>query len=354
MNEFLLTLGKMLLVAVVVLSFILFAVLYMIYGLRKVMGFIQARIGPNRVGPQGLFQTMADALKLLQKEDVIPQGADRWLFTIAPIIVFVPAYLVYVVMPFGDGLIAKDLNIGVIYVSAITSIAVIGIVVAGWASNNKWSLLGAFRAAAQLVAYEVPMVLALCIPVIFAGTLRMDGIVTQQSGYHVLGFLPNWFIFTGYGIPTVAAFIYLAAGLAEINHTPFDIMEAESELVAGFNVEYSGMKFALFFLEEFAASFTISAIAVTLFFGGWNPPLHILGAQFAPQAGQDATLLWMAISLFWFLAKSIALVLSLMWIRATWPRVRVDQLMNFGWKVLIPLGLVLMLAAGFVVSVGGS
>jgi NADH-quinone oxidoreductase subunit H len=338
----------MLLVAAVILGFILFAVLYMIYGLRKVMGFIQARIGPNRVGPQGLLQTVADALKLLQKEDVIPFGADKWLFTVAPIIVFVPAYLVYVVMPFGDGLIAKDLNIGVIYVSAITSIAVIGIVLAGWASNNKWSLLGAFRAAAQLVAYEVPMILALCIPVVYAGTLSMQGIVRAQSGYNVLGFLPNWFILSP--IPFIASIVYLAAALAEINHTPFDIMEAESELVAGFNVEYSGMKFALFFLEEFAASFTISAISVTLFLGGWNPPLHFLGAQFAPAAGRPATLAWMAITLFWFLTKTTLLVISLMWIRATWPRVRVDQLMNFGWKVLIPVGLVLLLAAGAVVG----
>lgn len=340
-TELLLILGKMLLVAVVILGFILFAVLYMIWGLRRVMGYIQARIGPNRIGPEGLLQTVADALKLLQKEDVIPEGADRWLFTIAPVIVFVPAYLVYVVMPFGDGLIAKDLNIGIVYISAITSICVIGVIIAGWASNNKWSLLGAFRAAAQLVAYEVPMVLAICIPVIFAGTLSMQGIVEAQGG----GWFTNWFIFRGWGIPALAFIIYFAAGLAEINHTPFDIMEAESELVAGFNVEYSGMKFALFFLEEFAASFTISAIAVTLFFGGWNSPFPFLGSDLTGLAGQ-------AVSLFWFLAKSVVGVLVMMWIRATWPRVRVDQLMNLGWKVMIPAGLVILLAAGTVVTMG--
>lgn len=348
-TDLLLILAKMLLVAVVILGFILFAVLYIIWGLRRVMGFIQARIGPNRVGPEGLLQTVADALKLLQKEDVIPEGADRWLFTLAPIIVFVPAYLVYVVMPFGkggpvgkDGLIASDLNIGIVYVSAITSITVIGVILAGWASNNKWSLLGAFRAAAQLVAYEVPMILAICIPVIFAGTLSMQGIVEAQSGY-TWGFIPKWFVFSGWGIPALAFIIYLAASLAEINHTPFDIMEAESELVAGFNVEYSGMKFAFFFLEEFAASFTICAIAVTLFFGGWHAPLPFLGEQLTGFAGQ-------AVSLFWFLAKSAAGVLILMWIRATWPRVRVDQLMNFGWKVMIPAGLFILLAAGTLVS----
>lgn len=344
-SEILLILGKMLLVAVVVLSFVLFAVLYIIWGLRRVMGAIQSRIGPNRVGPQGIFQTVADALKLLQKEDVIPEGADRWLFAIAPVIVFVPAYLVYVVMPFGSGLIAKDLNIGIIYISAITSVAIIGIIIAGWASNNKWSLLGAFRAAAQLVAYEVPMILALCVPIVFSGTFSMQGIVEKQSGY-TLGFIPHWFVFSGWGIPAIAAIIYLAASLAEINQTPFDIMEAESELVAGFNVEYSGMKFALFFLAEFAASFTISAVATTLFFGGWNPPLPFLGGQLTGFAFQ-------IVSLFWFLAKSIGLVLTLMWIRATWPRVRVDQLMNFGWKVMIPAGLGVLLAAGVVVIAWG-
>jgi len=344
-SEILLIVGKMVLVAAVILGFILFAVLYIIWGLRRVMGFIQSRIGPNRVGPQGIFQTIADALKLLQKEDVIPEGADRWLFTLAPIIVFVPAYLVYVVMPFGDGLVAEDLNIGIVYVSAITSIAVIGIIVAGWASNNKWSLLGAFRAAAQLVAYEVPMVLAICVPVLFAGSLSLQQIVMAQKGY-TFGFIPRWFIFSGWGLPAIASVIYLGAGLAEINHTPFDIMEAESELVAGFNVEYSGMKFAFFFLEEFAASFTISAIAVTLFLGGWQPPLPFLGAQLT---GFAHTI----VSLFWFLVKSGAVVLVLMWIRGTWPRVRVDQLMNFGWKVMIPAGLFTLLAAGTVVAVWG-
>jgi len=331
----------MLAVAVVILGFLLFAVLYIIWGLRRVIGFIQSRIGPNRVGPQGIFQTIADALKLLQKEDVIPEGADRWLFTIAPVIVFVPAYLVYVVIPFGDGLIAKDLNIGIVYISAITSITIIGIIVAGWASNNKWSLLGAFRAAAQLVAYEVPMVLALCVPVVFAGSLSMQGIVQAQSGY-TWGFIPHWFIFSGWGIPALALLIYLGAGLAEINQTPFDIMEAESELVAGFNVEYSGMKFALFFLAEFAASFTLCAVGATLFFGGWQPPLPFLGGQLHGFAFQ-------IVSLFWFLAKCVVGVLVLMWIRATWPRVRVDQLMDFGWKVMIPAGLTVLLAAGVVV-----
>lgn len=341
-NEFIISLAKMLAWAVVILGFVMFAVLYMIWGLRRVMGAIQARIGPNRVGPQGLLQTVADALKLVQKEDVVPEGADKWLFTLAPIIVFVPAYMVYVVMPWGKGLSAQDLNIGIVYVSAITSIAVLGIIVGGWASNNKWSLLGAFRAAAQLVAYEVPMILAICVPIVFAGSLKMQDIVTAQSGY-TWGFIPHWYIFSGWGIPALAFLIFLTAGLAEINHTPFDIMEAESELVAGFNVEYSGMKFALFFLEEFAASFTIAAIAVTLFFGGWHAPFPFLGENLSGFAGQ-------IVSVFWFLAKSVVMVLGLMWIRSTWPRVRIDQLMNLGWKVMIPLGLFVLMAAAIVVT----
>lgn len=344
-SDVLLNLGKMLAWAVAILIFILIAVLYIIWGLRRVMGAIQARIGPNRVGPQGLAQTIADALKLLQKEDVIPEGADRWLFTLAPILVFVPAYLVYVVIPFGKDASAEDLNIGVVYVSAISSIAIIGIIIAGWASNNKWSLLGAFRAAAQLVAYEVPMVLMLCVPVLFAGSLSMQKIVEAQGGY-AAGFFPQWFIFSGWGIPALACAVFLAAGLAEINHIPFDIMEAESELVAGFNVEYSGMKFALFFLEEFAAAFTLSAMTVTLFLGGWHAPLPFLGEQLSGLAGQ-------IVSVLWFVAKSIGLVIVLIWIRSTWPRVRVDQLMNFGWKVMIPAGLCILMAAGVVVTFWG-
>jgi NADH-quinone oxidoreductase subunit H len=289
---------------------------------------------------------VADALKLLHKEDIIPHGADRFIFTIAPAIVFIPAYLVYVVMPWGKGLTAgevvggADMNIGIVYVSAITSIAVIGIVLGGWASNNKWALLGGFRAAAQLVAYEVPLVLAMTVPVLFAGSLGMQDIVNSQAGGFWHWTLFNW---KGFGLPVLAFLIYLTAGLAEVNQTPFDIMEAESELVAGFNVEYSGMKFALFFLEEFAAGFTISAIAVTLFLGGWHAPLPFLGDQLTGAAG-------MLVSVLWFMAKSIAFVIGLMWIRSTLPRVRVDQLMNLGWKVMIPAGLCVVMLSGFVVA----
>ncbi|MGC8861434.1 MAG: NADH-quinone oxidoreductase subunit NuoH [Armatimonadota bacterium] len=326
--------ARILAAAIVILLFMLLVVLYIVLKLRWVIARIQSRLGPNRTGPWGMFQTVADALKLFQKEDIIPQGADRWLFTIAPAIVFIPAYLVYIVIPFGHGLTAKSLNVGVIYISAISSIGVIGIITAGWASNNKWSLLGAFRGASQLIAYEVPIILALCVPVLVSGSLNLDVIVQKQSGPFW-----NWNLFSGFPMLQIAFLVLLVSGLAEINVTPFDIMEAESELVAGFNTEYSGMKFALFFLAEFAASFTLSAIIVTLFLGGYQPPLHVLGGQL--------TGAWFSlVSLFWFLFKCWLVVLFILWIRSTLPRVRVDQLMNLSWKALIPVGLVNLLATG--------
>ena len=323
----------MLAAAVIVLFFILFVVLYLVYGLRRIMGWIQTRIGPNRVGPYGLAQTIADAVKLLTKEDIIPAMADKWPFIAAPVIVFVPAYLVYVVIPFGkgNGWVAQDLSIGVLYIAAVLSIPIIGIVTAGWASNNKWSLLGAFRAAAQIVSYEVPLVLAMIPPVMLAGSLSLQQIIQAQSG-NWLGIFPRWFIAT----QIVGFLIYMAAALAESNLTPFDIMEAESELVAGYNTEYSGMKFALFFLAEFAGMFTVSAVAATLFFGGWLPIHPAL--SFIPPV-------------IWFFAKTGVIVFILMWIRSTLPRVRVDQLMGLGWKVLIPIALVNIAWTGFVVLV---
>jgi len=321
----------MLVDALIVLFFILFVVLYLIYGLRKIMGWIQARIGPNRVGPYGLAQTIADAIKLLAKEDIIPAMADKWPFVVAPIIVFVPAYMVYVVIPFGkgNGWVVQDLNIGVLYIAAVLSIPIIGIITAGWASNNKWSLLGAFRAAAQMVSYEIPLVLAMIPAVMLAGKMNLQGIIEAQQGVY-FGIIPKWFITT----QIVGFFVYMCAALAESNLTPFDIMEAESELVAGYNTEYSGMKFALFFLAEFAGMFTISAVATTLFLGGWLP-LHP-ALSFIPPV-------------IWFLGKTAVLIFILMWIRSTLPRVRVDQLMSFGWKVLIPVALLNIAWTGLLV-----
>lgn len=299
------------------------------------MGAIQARIGPNRVGWQGLAQTIADALKLLTKEDIIPTMADKWPFVIAPIIVFVPAYMAYLVIPFGkgSGWVAQDLNIGILYIVAVLSIPIIGIITAGWASNNKWSTIGAFRAAAQLISYEVPLVLAMVAPVMLSGSLSLQSIVEAQAGTW-FGAVPKWFI-----ISQILGFaVYLSAALAECNLTPFDIMEAESELVAGFNTEYSGMKFALFFLAEFAGMFTLAAIATTLFFGGWLPIHPALG--FIPPV-------------IWFLGKAGIIVFVLMWIRSTLPRVRIDQMMGFGWKVLIPLALINIVWTGFIVLRSG-
>ena len=337
-------LGIIVAIAVAVLLFMMVAVLYIILKLRWVIARIQSRLGPNRTGPWGVAQTIADALKLFQKEDIIPRGADRWLFTIAPALVFIPAYLVYVVIPFGEGATPHSLNVGAIYITAISSVGLIGIVVAGWASNNKWSLLGAFRGASQLIAYEVPIILALAAPVLVTGSLDLDKIVTSQAG----GFW-HWNIFTGMPMLPLAFLIMLIAGLAEINVTPFDIMEAESELVAGFNTEYSGMKFALFFLAEFAAGFTLAAVIVTLFLGGYQPPLHALGAQVTGKL--FGVIPWFTlISLFWFMAKCWVVVLGIMWIRSTLPRVRMDQLMNLSWKALIPAGLVNLLATGAYVA----
>lgn len=319
----------MVVVSAVVLVAILVLVLFLILMLRKLLGWIQTRIGPNRVGPWGLLQTVCDALKLFGKEDIIPTLADKWVYILAPIMVFVPAYMVYVVIPFSEGRngIVKDLNIGLLYIAAVTSVGVIGTIIGAWASNNKYSLLGAFRSAAQLVGYEVPQVLAMLGSAMLVGSLRMQEIV---NGQHV------WFIL----LQPIGFLIYLTAALAENNLTPFDLVEAESELVSGFNTEYSGMKFAFFFLAEFAHNFTISAIAVTLFLGGWRGPILIPGTS---------PWVW---GLGWFMVKTIGIVAVTMWIRGTLPRVRVDQLMEMAWKVLIPAALVNMLLIGFVVAMG--
>lgn len=324
--------------ALAILLVMLLFVLIMILVLRKVLGDIQNRIGPNRVGPRGWAQTVADALKLLLKEDVIPSLADRAVFILAPALVFIPAYLVYVVIPFGPGVVAADLNIGVLFISAITSVAVIGFIAAGWASNNKYSLLGAMRSAAQIVSYEVPLVLAMLAPVVLAGSLRLSDIVAIQETVWLALITP------------VMALLFYIAGLAEINLTPFDMVEAESELVAGFNTEYSGMKFALFFLAEFANTFTMAMILVCLYLGGWTIPFW---------SGANA---WMAASGLLGKLIAIAVILGKAWfvvwftiiVRGTLPRIRVDQLMEMGWKAMIPIGLVGLLLNALFVTLPGS
>lgn len=293
---------------------------------RRVAGKMQSRIGPNRVGPQGVLQFVADGVKLILKEDIIPAAADRKLFTLAPYIVFAGSFLTFVALPFGEKLVAADLNIGILYIFAVSSVVVVGIIMSGWASNNKWSLLGGMRSAAQIVSYEVPQCLSVLAIVLITGTLSMQGIIKAQ------GWAPQgWFLFHN-PFAFIAFFVYFIAAIAECNRIPFDIPEAESELVAGYNTEYSGFRFGLFFLAEFANVYVISAVAVTLFLGGWNTPFHL------------PTQLWGLLpspvnlaGLMTFLVKAFVLVFVVMWLRWTLPRLRVDQLMAVSWKYLVPI-----------------
>ncbi|MBF8258608.1 MAG: hypothetical protein HW377_982 [Actinobacteria bacterium] len=295
------------------------------YVLRKVAGDIQVRIGPNRVGPYGLLQFLADGVKLIMKEDIIPAKADRFLFVLAPYLVFVGAFSAYVVIPFGVGLIASDLNIGIYYVMAVTSLVAIGVLMAGWASNNKWALLGGMRAAAQIVSYEIPVGMALLPAVLIAGSLSLQDIVRSQGG--LLGVF-GWNLFHN-PFTFFSFFLYFTAAQAESNQTPFDLPEAESELVSGYNVEYSGIRYAFFFLAEFADMFVVAALAAACFLGGWHVPF--LRAEALP--GVWGNLLSLGV----FLVKALGLVLVMMWVRWTLPRLRVDQLMRMSWKYMVPL-----------------
>jgi NADH-quinone oxidoreductase subunit H len=296
--------------------------LFLVWWERKIAGHIQQRFGPMRNGWHGWYQTIMDAVKLLQKEDIRVDTRDRVVFFWAPVLCFVAAFLAYVVMPFGDGLIVADLNIGVLYIIAVTTLTIISLLMAGWGSNNKYALLGGMRSAAQVVSYEVPLAASVLVVVLFAGSLSMVDIVKAQQGTFVI----DWFIVHPVGF--LAFLTYITAATAEANRTPFDIPEAEQELVAGYNVEYSGMKFAMFFLAEFVNMFTVSAIAVTLFFGGWSGPI-------LPS--------WV-----WFLLKTLGVVFLLMIFRWTFPRLRVDQLMEFAWKFLVPLTFANLILAGWV------
>ncbi|NMC42320.1 MAG: NADH-quinone oxidoreductase subunit NuoH [candidate division Zixibacteria bacterium] len=304
--------------AVLVFSLLCIVALFLVWWERKISAHIQQRYGPMMTGWHGVFQTIMDALKLIQKEDIVPAVADRQVFFWAPVIVFTCAFAAYIVIPFGKGLIVSDLNIGILYIIAITTFTIIGLLMAGWGSNNKYALLGGMRSAAQAVSYEVPLVLSIMGVVMVTGSMSMNDIVAAQSGW--AGFRWN-VIFQPLGFV-----IYVIAATAEANRTPFDLPEAEQELVAGFNIEYSGMKFAMFFLAEFVNMFTVSAIATTVFLGGWNGP-------FLP-------------SWIWFLGKTLAMVFLFMLFRWTFPRLRVDQLMEFAWKVLLPLAFVNIIYVG--------
>jgi NADH-quinone oxidoreductase subunit H len=309
--------------------FIMPLVTYMIWWLRKLLGWMQSRLGPKHVGWHGLLQTPADAIKLIAKEDIIPTLADRAMFILSPVIVFLAAFLVYVTIPLGPRLVIKDLNVGVVFIAAVSSVTVIGIIVGAWASNNKYALVSAFRSAAQMVSYEVPLVLALLGPVMLAQSFSLGAIVGYQ-GVNPL----DWFV----TYQPIAFLVFVGAMLAENNVTPFDIVEAESEIVAGFHVEYSGMKFALFFLAEFANTLTAAILGAILFWGGWHLPF--LNVEHLPF---PISVLAGLLVLF---VKAVIGVTVVFWIRATLPRVRVDQLMDFGWKVLIPVTLVNVVVVG--------
>ena len=284
---------------------------------RKLSARIQDRLGPNRVGPFGLLQPIADALKLVTKEDITPAGADRLVYNLAPLLAVMSVVGLWAVVPFAPQLIGSDLNVGLLYLVSIGSIGTLAIIMAGWASNNKYALLGAFRTVAQLVSYEVPMVLALIVPTMLAGSMAMGEIVARQRDV--------WFVF----LAPLAALIFFISSLAEVGRTPFDLMEAESEIVSGYNVEYSGMKFGMFYVAEFLHAFTISALTATIFLGGWQGP----GAAEYPLLG-----------LVYFLIKTSLVYFVVTLMRFTLPRIRIDQMNDLNWKFLTPLALAVVIA----------
>ena len=319
MHQLLPNIGKILLI----IALLMLAVAYLTLAERKVIGYIQMRIGPNRVGPRGLLQPIADGLKLLLKEIIVPTRSNLYLFVLAPVLAIGPALAAWAVIPFDAGMVLADINAGLLYVLAITSMGVYGIVIAGWASNSRYAFLGAMRSAAQVVSYEIAMGFALVGVLIAAGSLNLSEIVMAQQG----GF------FYWYWLPLFPLFVvYFISGVAETNRAPFDIAEGESEIVAGFHVEYSGMAFAIFFLAEYADMILISILAATLFMGGWLSPFEgipVLESMFAWVPG-----------LVWLLLKTSMFLFIYLWIRATFPRYRYDQVMRLGWKVFIPVTLV--------------
>ncbi|CAE6733841.1 NADH:quinone oxidoreductase subunit H [Candidatus Nitrotoga fabula] len=305
---------------------IMLTVAYLTLAERKVIGYMQVRIGPNRVGYFGLLQPLADGLKLLMKEIIVPSGSNRFLFVSAPILALMPALAAWAVVPFDDGMVLADVNAGLLYILAMTSLGVYGIIIAGWASNSKYAFLGSLRSAAQIVSYEIPMGFGLVCVLMVSQSMNLGDIVLGQSGS--AGLL-GW-----YFIPLFPIFVvYFISGVAETNRAPFDMAEGESEIVAGFHVEYSGMAFALFFLAEYANMILIAILTAIMFLGGWLPPFDIAPFNLLP-------------GIFWLLAKTSFMLFLFLWFRATFPRYRYDQLMRLGWKVFIPLTLVWLVIVG--------
>jgi NADH-quinone oxidoreductase subunit H len=330
------TAGWMLLVAFLILNFGAIFSGMCVWWERRIAGRIQSRIGPNRQGAGGFLVWIADAVKFLLKEDLCPADADKWLFRAAPYFVLVGFALTFVVLPFGHSIAVTDLNVGVFYITSVTALVVVGILISGWSSNSKWALFGGMRSAAQVISYEIPAGIAVFIPVLMAGTLSMQGIIRAQGPWPW-----QWFIFTN-PAAFVAFFILFTAQLAEANRTPFDLPEAESELVAGYLSEYSGFRFAVFFMAEFGNIWVMSALACTLFLGGWQVPGMPAQAIDALR-GQLSWWGWQLVSMVVFASKTLLLGNVVIWLRWTLPRIRVDQMMTLSWKYLVPMGFACLL-----------
>lgn len=305
--------AHMVIFIVILFVFYIFMAMAFIYFERRVISRFQIRIGPNRIGPFGLLQPVADVIKILIKEDIVPNNVDKWIYILAPAVAVVPSILIFAVIPFNNGAALVDLNIGILYIVAISSVSVVGLVMAGWSSNNKYSLISVMRVIAQVVSYEIPMALSILGIIVFSGTLSLNAIVQGQTVPYIL-------------VQPLGFLIYFLASMAEINRTPFDLLEAEGEIVAGYNIEYSGFKFALFFLTEYAEAIGVSAIISTLYLGGWKGP-------FLPQS----------FGFVWFLIKIFVVFAGIIWVRATLPRLRIDQVMGFAWKCLLPLAFINLL-----------
>jgi NADH-quinone oxidoreductase subunit H len=311
--------GRMLIGLIGVIALVSVNALFLIWMERKVSAHMQLRLGPMEVGPHGAVQTVADALKLMGKELITPEEADKTIYWLAPVVVFLPVLLSFLVIPFSKSMIIKDMNVGIILILGFSTLAVLAILMAGWSSNNKYSVLGAIRSVAQNVAYEIPLLITVMSIILMVGSFKLSDIVAAQSGF-------KWFIL----MQPLAFLLFITCATAETNRAPFDLPEAESELVAGFHTEYSGMRFALFFLAEYTNMFIVSAVATVLFLGGWHGPI-------LP-------------GVVWFLLKVYALIFLMMWFRWTFPRVRFDQLITFSWKILIPLAFANLLITAFVMK----